>query len=78
MFLHPIRSLDLILEAIIQTCMLLNFSTSQKKTIQANPIVEGHDNNAHIGRFYQAARIVVSVGVAIESSTLNPKEDREA
>lgn len=78
MFLYPMQSLDLILEAIIQTCMLLlNFSTSQKP-IQANPIVEGHDDNAHIGRFYQAARIIVGVGVAIETSTLNPKEDRKA
>jgi hypothetical protein len=72
--LNPLQGLDLIFETVVDTAALDNLVCSQE-SIRTNTVVEVHDDNIVVARFYETRAIVVRIRVCVESTALNEEVD---
>jgi hypothetical protein len=72
MILHPLESLDLIFQPIVQASLLLNFLTS-KKTVWSNTVIEGDDHDIQLRGLDQARTVVILIRQRRKSPALNEK-----
>lgn len=75
--LDPLKSFDLIFQAIVQTPFRLNLLARQE-SIRPDSVVEGDDNDVLSRSLDQTCPVVIGVGVGIEPSTLDPEVDWQA
>ena len=64
--LHPLKSLELILQTIIETTDFL----ARQKSIGTDSVVESHHNNVVARCGDQSSAIEVGIGVTIKATTL--------
>lgn len=74
--LHPLKSLDLILETIVSAASFGDLLRG-KETIRADTVVEIHYNDVVVAGLDQAGTVVVGVRVCVESSTLDEEVYRQ-